>query len=132
MAKYSLHKEAAEDEFRHFRQEQDERAEQEEQRRVTYTPTPPQYNDPYTRNNVDLRRDPESYKDVNEIGRVIIQLRQDLNDPRNLEARKESIEIQLGLLSARKRVLQQINGNPRGSQLGYQHPEPPRHRSCPR
>ena len=60
-----------------------------------------------TKINVDLRRDPESYKDLNEIGRV--QLRRDLRDPRNLEARKESIEIQLGLSSAHKRVLHQIN-----------------------
>ena len=44
---------------------------------------------------------------------LIIQLRQDLNDPRNLEVRRESIEIQLGLLSARRRVLQQINAGTR-------------------
>ena len=52
-------------------------------------------------------------KDINEIGRIIIQLRHDLNDPRNLEARRESIEIQLGLLSARRRALQQINAGTR-------------------
>ena len=74
MAKYSLHKESAEGEFRHFRQERDERREQEKRRErekppeKSYTPTPPQYNDPNSKANVDLRRDPESYKDINELG----------------------------------------------------------------
>ena len=103
MAKYSLHKESAEDEFRHFRQERDERLVQEKQ--VTYTPTPPTYYDPQTKDNADVLRDPGQYTDINEVGRVINQLREELKDPTNLETRREKLEIQLGLLSARRQLL---------------------------
>ena len=46
---------------------------------------------------------------MNEVGRVINQLREELKDPTNLETRREKLEIQLGLLSARRQVLTHKN-----------------------
>ena len=62
MTKYSLHKESAEPEFRHFRHQRDERRERYKPKepKDTYTPTPPTYYDPHTKDNVDLQRDPGS------------------------------------------------------------------------
>ena len=94
--------------FRRKRAELRERYKRKEPK-DKYTPTPPTYYDPHTKDNVDLNRPADTYDDINEIGRVILQLHENHHDARNLEARKQAIGIQIDHLQHRKRVLQQLD-----------------------